>query len=441
MFPLLEFVDGNEFLAYNPEDIQRARLALVKPTNMVEYAIEIYQELNGEGSEIPVPPEMEAQKDAVYKQIDANDNQDPTLATFFAELEGGKYATTFAEQPLTTAWLSSNLGVDAAALVAYYECAKFEYECGQYEVAAPMLSNFLKIEEHKQPSSELGFKALWGKFAALILLPPETYASKWELAMAEFEKLKTAIDARQQGAPGSEGDKQQLQQRTWLLHWSLFVFWNHPKGRDLIVDAFLSEKYLQAIQINAPWLLRYLTTAIIINKRRRDDLKDLVRVIQQEKYTYSDPITKFLECLRVDFDFEGAQEMLAECTAVLKSDYFLCNCTDEFVKSARFFIFETYCRIHQKIDIAGLATKLMMEPEDAELWIVNLIRGAQLDAKIDSKNKCVIMGSHFPSVYQQVVDKTKDLTIRSYQLANNIERLDDGQITAAVAAALAAAPP
>jgi translation initiation factor 3 subunit E len=85
MFPLLEFVDGNEILGYNPADIQKARLALVKPTNMVEYAIEIYQELNG-GPEVPVPPEMEAQKNAVYQQIEAYDKKDPTLANFFSEL-------------------------------------------------------------------------------------------------------------------------------------------------------------------------------------------------------------------------------------------------------------------------------------------------------------------------------------------------------------------
>ena len=208
------------------------------------------------------------------------------------------------------------------------------------------------------------------------------------------------------------------------------------QGRDQIIDAYLDDKYLQAIQINAPWLLRYLTTAIIINKRRRDKLRGLVKVIQQEQYAYSDPITKFLECLRVEFDFEGAQQRLHECTQVLKSDYFLCNCTDEFVKAARFFIFETYCRIHQKIDMAGLAAKLMMAPEDAELWIVNLIRGAQLDAKIDSKAGCVVMGSHFPSVYQQVIDKTKDLTIRTYQIAHNIDRMhDQNAVTAGRAAA------
>ena len=35
------------------------------------------------------------------------------------------------------------------------------------------------------------------------------------------------------------GTLQLLQERTWLIHWSLFVFFNHPKGRDLIIDLFL----------------------------------------------------------------------------------------------------------------------------------------------------------------------------------------------------------
>lgn len=35
--------------------------------------------------------------------------------------------------------------------------------------------------------------------------------------------------------------------------------------------------------------------------------------------------------------------------------------------------------------ISMLADKLNMSPEEAERWIVNLIRNARLDAKIDSK--------------------------------------------------------
>ena len=45
-------------------------------------------------------------------------------------------------------------------------------------------------------------------------------------------------------------------------------------------------------------------------------LKELIKVIQQERYTYSDPVTEFLECLYVNYDFEGAQKKLRECEEV-----------------------------------------------------------------------------------------------------------------------------
>lgn len=44
---------------------------------------------------------------------------------------------------------------------------------------------------------------------------------------------------------------------------------------------------------------------------------------------------------------------------VLLSDFFLCNCAGEFMEAARHFIFETYCRIHHKIDIGMLADKMV----------------------------------------------------------------------------------
>lgn len=78
----------------------------------------------------------------------------------------------------------------------------------------------------------------------------------------------------------------------------------------------LFQRYLNAIQTTCPHILRYLTTAVITNKRRRTVLKDLVKVIQQESYTYKDPITEFLECLYVNFDFDGAQQKLRECETV-----------------------------------------------------------------------------------------------------------------------------
>lgn len=69
-----------------------------------------------------------------------------------------------------------------------------------------------------------------------------------------------------------------------------------------------------------------------------------------------------------------------------------------------------------------LAEKLNMKPEEAECWIVNLIRNARLDAKIDSKLGHVVMGTQPLSPYQQLIEKIDSLSVRSEALQNLIER-------------------
>lgn len=73
-----------------------------------------------------------------------------------------------------------------------------------------------------------------------------------------------------------------------------------------------------------------------------------------------------------------------------------------------------------------LAEKLNMDVEAAERWIVNLIRNAKLDAKIDSKANHVIMGVRSPSVYQKIIEKTKGLTFRTYVLADSLSKSEEG---------------
>ena len=90
---------------------------------------------------------------------------------------------------------------------------------------------------------------------------------------------------------------------------------------------------------------------MVTNKRRKNILKDLIKIIQQESYEYRDPITEFIESLYIKFDFEGAQKKLKECEEVLRSDFFLVATKNDFIENARYLISETYCRIHLKIDI------------------------------------------------------------------------------------------
>jgi len=193
-----------------------------------------------------------------------------------------------------------------------------------------------------------------------------------------------------------------------------------------LIELFLhNPDYTHAVQTMAPWLLRYLTAAVVlsINSRKRKTIeRDIVKVIEQEEYAYNDPITEFILCLYVKFDFKKAQDYLAECETVLANDFFLRNYTKEFIENARQIIFETFCRIHQCISIDMLAEKLNMNTSDAERWIVNLIRNARLDAKIDSKRGHVVMSDQATNPHQQVIDKTKNLQFRTSLLSTFIDR-------------------
>ena len=66
-----------------------------------------------------------------------------------------------------------------------------------------------------------------------------------------------------------------------------------------------------------------------------------MKVIQQESYTYKDPITEFLECLYVNFDFDGAQQKLRECETVSVSVKFF-TVVKIIVKVYFFFLIVVY---------------------------------------------------------------------------------------------------
>ncbi|KAE8099062.1 hypothetical protein FH972_017072 [Carpinus fangiana] len=193
----------------------------------------------------------------------------------------------------------------------------------------------------------------------------------------------------------------QVQSRIWLMHWSLFIFFNHDNGRTLIIDLFNQDKYLNAIQTSAPHLLRYLATAFIVNKRRRPQFKEFIKVIQQEQHSYKDPITEFLACVYVNYDFDGAQKKMKEC---------------EEVSVPRKY---AWLKIFFSVYLV-LAEKLNLNYEEAERWIVNLIRGSKLDAKIDSHLGTVIMEPNHPNVYEQLIDHTKALSGRTQKLVNQL---------------------
>lgn len=368
--------------------------------------MDVYKTLY-ENEEIPL--HLREKRNEVVSLLKSHTTKTEPIVHIFEQEEVRKQIETAREGKQLFEYLEKHHSFKLEDLDTLYDYAKFQYECGNYSGAAEYLY-FHRVLV--QPDDKRATDSLWGKLASEILM------QDWDTAWEDLHRLRENIDSNIIASP-----LQLLQQRTWFIHWSLFVFFNHAKGRDEIIDLFLYQApYLNAIQTMCPWVLRYLTTAVITNKRRRQVLKDLVRVIQQESYTYRDPVTEFIECLYVHFDFDKAQEKLRECETVLANDFFLVACLDDFIENARLFIFETFCRIHQCISIDMLANKLNMTVDEAERWIVNLIRNAKLDAKIDSKMGHVMMGAQAVSPYEQVIEKTKSLGLRTQMLSTNVER-------------------
>lgn len=419
VFPLLEFLTERNI--FDEREILQAKYDLLQNTTMVDFQLDIYKKIHPDHIE---PEELiQKREEIVSRFTELSQTVQPLLDAVVTE-DAARLIEHQRNSDSMSAlnFLQKNFGIERTTADALYTFARYVYDCGDYSRAATNLGLYRALV----PSSDKNMMScLWGKLASEILM------QRWDEAYDDLNQLKDAIETSSLRSP-----LDLLHQRTWFIHWSLFVYFNHPKGRDDLVQLFLgspssstnqTNAYLNTLQTTSPHLLRYLAAAVIINPRKKNErtLKELVKVIQQESYAFRDPITEFLECLYVHFDFDGAQKKLRDCTDVLNNDFFLIGCADEFMENARLLIFETFCRIHHCITIDMLAEKLNMGTEEAERWIVNLIRNASLDAKIDSQQGTVVMGSQALSPYQLIIEKTKNLFHRTQNLAQNSERKRD----------------
>mmetsp|Transcript_80268 Transcript_80268/g.227301 ORF Transcript_80268/g.227301 Transcript_80268/m.227301 type:complete len:490 (+) Transcript_80268:71-1540(+) len=430
IFPMLLFLQDSGM--YNQKDVTHARLQLLDATNMIDFASEQYESIG----ESP-PEDADKRREEVLRQLtDSRDHIMKLLTTLENDEEVKKIANKNVEE------LCREFDVDVEVIDGLVHYAKLQYECGNYNLSCELLKHYRNMvdfevgftkdqpvgQSQPQPlinSEPLGskyFKVYWGLITSYLLTRQFKEAEEVIRELDKFLDHNTKMSKREI-----------LLQRAWLLHWTLFAIFTPDKDElenasdkdkveTSLLELFLKESSWSIISLACPHLFRYVGACFILQKRYKHAVKDSVWIFNHESSSYSDPITRFLSALYTDLDFDEAQRELQQCELVCKGDYFLAKHWTDFEENARLLIFETYCRIHQFINIKMIASKLNMEAEDAETWIVKLIRNARLDARIDSEKSRVVMSKAPPSVYQQVIEKTKNAPFRSTMLLSNLEK-------------------
>jgi len=330
-----------------------------------------------------------------------------------------------------------------------FAVAKSYYSSGDYASSVKYLKWCeYRLGEVLQDGLDVNFKRTcqWGLIAALIMQmsskPPPSPSPEDGRDEADEEpnerknqpiieiaerllRLDELLDESSGKVATFSSRDKVLLHRAWLLHWSLWpifryylvkISYSGSMGREValydLLDWFLSERNICLVVLVCPHLLRYYSVCVILNRKRQEYFKSVISAISQVgigRNVLDDPFTSLLEALFVNFDFDKAQHQLALCGKVAENDYFLEPLKAVVEENSRLIMFETYCRIHKSINIDMIAMKLNMSSETAERWIVNLIRHAKLEAKIDSERNRVEISSQTPNVYQQIVEKNQEL--------------------------------
>ncbi|CAG2061411.1 unnamed protein product [Timema podura] len=247
---------------YEENELLQGKLDILSKTNMVDYAIDIRKQLYPK-QEVPetlknrrvqvlsqlqelqneVAPILKLLSDEVAMKTMETLRDSKALLNFLTKEHdgmgvsmGGRASSPHRYLPPESGFPSSSDTGDSHGLGevgqfkvelmdSLFKLAKYRYECGNYSVPTSYLYFYMLV----MPTTDKNYlNVLWGKLASEILV------QNWDLALEDLNKLREFIDGSTFGS-----SLLLLHQRTWLIHWSLFVFFNHVKGRDLIIEMFL----------------------------------------------------------------------------------------------------------------------------------------------------------------------------------------------------------
>eukprot|EP01013_Petalomonas_cantuscygni_P025624 TRINITY_DN4764_c0_g1_i2.p1 TRINITY_DN4764_c0_g1~~TRINITY_DN4764_c0_g1_i2.p1 ORF type:complete len:549 (+),score=106.24 TRINITY_DN4764_c0_g1_i2:106-1647(+) len=410
----------------------KTRLNVMSKTLHTTEYLALQAEAAGLSSPDDLPAAAKAEVEARAAKLEAATKDAAPYAAFIAQVTAhaspaGTNASADAADASADAAALSPIEPPAGSLDPLYAYSRILYDAGKYTEAYNALRAYRAALETRGGLQAVvdgrASPVLWGFAAAAIM------SDQLEAAAGHLRSIAEALRECPSHLAG----------RLYLLHYALFVFFlpppsenpqSHVGHADWYVKTFCFEDRLRltaALQAAAPWYCRYLVVGLVASRLRgtgRGLLRGLTAILSQERTHHSDEVTEFVRLLLESTDVDAAQEMLRSVGPVLAADPFLAARADDFTNCGWQLLFETYCRAHCQVSVDHIGERMGLPADEAERWVVGLIRDTRIDARYDTTRRHLIIRPPLRSPLMQLRDRAKFLLSRTYQIEPSRGRFD-----------------
>ncbi|GMM45915.1 hypothetical protein DAPK24_024900 [Pichia kluyveri] len=408
MYPLLD----NLVTIYDVKEVDNLQFNVLKDTYMTKELKELYLSINPNEKDLPTEY-LNRENDIINELVPLNESTKETLNILCSK----EIQSNLKQNKIENRELIKTRGIDDDKILELYKFGKLQYNRGDYVMASDLLNNFKLLSINQ----DLILKATCGKFISDIL------SGDIEEAKNEMINLRDVIDNR--NYQGSSID--QLKLRNWLIHNSLFIFFNENDLKKQSINGninlqllnmneiFLSSSYISTIEASCPWILRYIISSVLYTKDFKR-LKDIIKAVEIENYEYNDPFTNLIQNLFIDFKFNKLNEILNNIEILIEIDFFINHLSkDEFINNIIELIIRSVLKIYKKLSINQLFK--FVESNLCDLNKLNEIINKSNELKINIENNIVSLNDdeNINNPYFTVYEKTKALSFKSNQFLNN----------------------
>ncbi|KAJ3358894.1 eukaryotic translation initiation factor 3 subunit E [Allomyces javanicus] len=329
VLPLRHLADNADVAGVSKRDVLEQLFAVVNATANADLASQIADEIVAAGGKKPALDDVKARS---AETLAAINNVDEDVSNIFDVLAAAAPEDLRAHDRVSNSnYVQDNAKVTVEAIDKVFHYGQLYYQAGQYAKAAEILDQYRRISTN----DALYLAAMWGKLAALILANDDG-------ASDALHRLRDAVENASLASPSHT-----LQQRAWLLHWTLFVHLRTEAGLPRVQEFFAT--YQNVVETACPWLVRYVVAAAALTGK---NTRDAARLAVQERYRVTDPVASVLENLLVSVDLDAAADALKDVEAVAKADYFLAPHADALVAALRKQVFQVLANVYTQLPVA-----------------------------------------------------------------------------------------